>query len=108
MIDSLNITLPGGLQITTDASLFTQSEYDLIVLDRGAVVMNEMRIAMGKEAFLQGLQCFYEMGMVKDMITEMDFVAALDEATDGDWEDFLTEWLFNVTDYLDARLDFYE
>ena len=43
-----------------------------------------------------------------DLLGEMDFVQALDKATGGDWETFLTDWLFNVGDYIDQQIEFYE
>ena len=41
-------------------------------------------------------------------LTEMDFVAALDAATGESWEAFLTDWLFNVDDYADQTMFWYE
>ena len=41
-------------------------------------------------------------------MTEMDLVHAMNEATGGDWEDFLADWLYSVDEYLDQQIDFYE
>ena len=108
MLDALNITIPGGLYISADASLFTAGEYALIVRDRGAVVMHETRVAMGRDAMLASLRRFYEIGQEKDVLGEYDLIAAFDEATGGDWEAFFTDWLFNVGDYVEQQLDHYE
>lgn len=108
VLDALKITLPGGLYITADASLFTADEYALIVRDRGCVVMHELRVAMGRDALIDSLARFYQMGLETDLLGEMDLVTALDETTGGDWEDFLTEWLFNVDDYIQQELEYYE
>ena len=51
---------------------------------------------------------FYEMGLQRELLGEMDLVTALNAVTGGDWEGFLTDWLFNVTDYVDQQLDHYE
>ena len=52
------ITIPGGLTITTSADLFTADEYALIVRGRGAAVMHELRLAMGREEWIAGIrQC---------------------------------------------------
>ena len=32
-------------------------------------------------------------------------MAALDAASGGDWEDFLTDWVFNVGDYVNQTID---
>ena len=55
---------------------------------------------MGEETFLAALRLFYERGLdhgrgggVRPRID------ALDDASGGDWEAFLTDWLFNVADY---------
>lgn len=108
VLDALNITIPGGLYISADASLFTAEEYALIVRDRGAVVMHETRVAMGRDAMLASLRRFYEIGQEKDVLGEYDLIAAFDEATGGDWEAFFTDWLFNVGDYVEQQLDHYE
>ena len=108
VLDSLRITIPGGLYITADASLFSADEYELIVLDRGAVVMHELRLAMGREEWIAAMREFYETGLQRELLGEMDFVTALNRVTSGDWEAFLTDWLFNVADYIDQQLDHYE
>ena len=94
--------------MTSDAALFDERSYDIVVRRRGAVVLHELREAMGLEALLAGLANFYRMGGEKDVLTEMDFVAALDAADGGSWEDFLTDWVFNVGDYVNQTIDWFE
>ena len=108
VLTSLNMTVPGGLYITAAANLFTAEEYDIVVRDRGTVVMHEMRVAMGREALLEGLRRFYEKGQTVDLLGEYDFVDSFNEVTGGDWEDFITEWLFTVDEYINQEMDFYE
>lgn len=108
VLGALRITLPGGLYITADASLFTADEYALIVRDRGAVVMHELRLAMGRDEFIAGLRAFYETGLTNPLPGEQDFVAAFNAVTGSNWEAFLTDWLFNVDDYVDQQIDHYE
>lgn len=107
-VSALQQTVPGGLRITSDAALFTARDYDLVVRRRGAVVFHELREAMGLEELLQGLKNFYEMGQSKDTLTEMDLVAAMDAADGGSWEAFLTDWVFNVGDYANQTIDWFE
>ena len=92
-------TLPGGVEVTSSAAILTAGEYESLILGRGALVMHEMRTAMGEETFLAALRLFYERGLEMDVVGEYDLVSALDDASGGDWEAFLTDWLFNVADY---------
>ena len=107
-VPALQQTVPGGLRLTSDASLFNAREYDIVVLQRGAVVLHELRQAMGLENLLAGLRKFYEMGRDGRVLTEMDLVAALDAATGQSWEAFLTDWAFNVGDYANQPIDWFE
>lgn len=107
-VSALQQTVPGGLRITSDAVLFDAKTYDLMVRRRGAVVMHELRLAMGQEDLLAGLKAFYEMGGDGRTLTEKDFVSALDAATGESWEAFLTDWLFNVGDYVQQDMTWYE
>lgn len=106
-VSALQQTVPGGLRVTSDAALFDARDYDLVVLKRGAVVLHELRDAMGLDSLIQGLRNFYDMGASGATLTEMDFVAAMD-ATGGSWEDFLTDWVFNVGEYANQIIDWFE
>ena len=107
-VPALQQTVPGGLRLTTDAAMFNAREYDVVVLKRGAVVLHELRLAMGLESLLDGLRRFYEMGADGHILTEMDLVAAMDAATGQSWEAFLTDWAFNVGDYANQTIDWFE
>ncbi len=107
-VSALQQTVPGGLRITSDASLFDGRTYDLVVLKRGAVVFHELREAMGLENLLAGLKNFYDMGADSHTLTEMELVEALNAADGGDWEAFLTDWVFNVGDYANQMIDWFE
>ena len=73
--------------------------------DRGAAVFHELRTAMGREDLIAGLRRFYEMGSDGAVLTEMDLVDALDAASGGHWEKFLTDWVFNIGDYVNQTID---
>ncbi len=107
-VPALQQTVPGGLRLTTDAAMFNGREYGIVVLNRGAVVLHELRQAMGLEGLLDGLRGFYQMGRDSHILTEMDLVAALDAATGQSWEAFLTDWAFNVGDYTNQTIDWFE
>lgn len=105
IVPSLQLTIPGGLVVTSDAALFTGYEYEIVILDRGAAVFHELRTAMGREKLLDGLRTFYEMSLSKEILTEMDLVSALDRSSGGKWEKFLTDWVFNIGDYVNQNID---
>ena len=92
-------TLPGGVEVTSSAAILTAAEYESLILGRGALVMHETCAAMGEKTFLAALRLFYQRGLAMDVVGEYDFVDALDDASGGDWEAFLTDWLFNVAEY---------
>jgi len=108
LVPSVQYTVPGGLEVTSDASLFTEAEYDTIVRRRGALVFHELRSAMGLEAMLEGLHIFYEKGLASDVLGEYDLVDALDRASGGSWEAFLTDWLFNIDQYQRQNIEWME
>ena len=105
IVPALQLTMPGGLNVTSAANLFRRSEYRVVVLDRGAAVLHELRSAMGREDLLAGLRGFCEMGADREALGEYDLVAALDAASGGSWEAFLTDWLFNISDYANQSID---
>ena len=107
-VDALQLTIPGALSVTSDARLFNGYSYDVVVLRRGAVVLHELRTAMGLDALLAGLGGFRRMGASGATLTEMDFVAAMDAASGRSWEAFLTDWVFNVDEYVNQSIDWYE
>lgn len=107
-VSALQQTVPGGLNVTSDAMRFDANSYKLVVRQRGAVVLHELRLAIGLEDFVAGLKIFWEKGADGHTLTEREFVAAMDAATGESWEAFLTDWLFNVGDYVQQDMSWYE
>ena len=104
IVSSLQLTIPGGLNVVSDASLMDALEYDIIIRDRGAAVFHELRTAMGRDELISGLRNFYQKGLSADVLTEMDLVNALDAATGRSWEAFLTDWVYNIGDYVNQDI----
>ena len=104
-VSDLQLTIPGGLSVISDAALFNARSYDTVVKTRGAVVLHELRQAMGLDGLLAGLKAFYELGQDGRTLTEGDFVDCMDAATGRSWRDFLTDWVFNVGDYVNQTID---
>ena len=105
LLPALQVTMPGGLEITSAASLFTGSEYRIIVCERGAAVLHQLRCAMGRDALLDGLARFVRKGRAAEALGEYDLVDALEEATGRSWEAYLADWLFHIDEYNVQRLD---
>ena len=63
---------------------------------------------LGLEGLLAGLKNFHEMGRMGKTLAEMDLVAAMDAVDGGSWEAFLTDWVFNVGDYANQMIDWFE
>lgn len=108
VVDALQVTVPGDLYVTADASKFNQAEYNTVVRDRGAAVMHETRKVMGRDEFIASLARYYADNRDKQVVVETDLVAAMDAATGGDWKAFLTDTLFTIGDYADEQIDWYE
>lgn len=104
-VSALQLTVPGGLNVTSDAALFNGKHYDIVVRIRGAVVLHELREAMGLDELRAGLRAFYELGRDGHTLTEGDFVNCMDAASGKSWRDFLTDWVFNVGDYVNQPID---
>lgn len=105
LVPSLQLTIPGGLHVSSEASLFDAPTYDIVVRKRGAAVMHEMRTSMGREAFLTALRLFYEKGLQGGLLTEMDLLHAMDEADGRSHEAELTDWIFNIGRYAEQSID---
>lgn len=105
---ALQITVPGGYAVSAFAPLFsTQREYEIVVRERGAAVLNELRKAMGMDAFLSALSLYVENNRLA-LADAQDFALALAQATGRDWDDALLAWLYTIDDYTLQTLDYYE
>lgn len=106
--DSLKLTIPGGVTVDSEATRFNSlMEYDVVVYDRGAAVLHELRLAMGRETFLKALMLYVEeMRYANASIA--DFAGALERASGKNWDNFLMDQLFNIDDYANQLMDAYE
>ena len=107
-VDAINVTMPSNLEINTDAILFSQSQFTVIVRHRGAMAMHELRVAMGRETFIAALADWYRSRGGKGIANEYDFLQSCERASGWDWEDFLTELIFEIDEYSLQYLDWYE
>lgn len=108
VLDSLRVTVPGNLTVDSAAERFnSQSEYDMIILGRGAAVFHELKGAMGDEAFWAALKRYFQDN-AGGIVSIADFAAALNEGAEHTWDDFLMNQLYNIGDYVNQRIEWYE
>lgn len=107
-IDAVNVTMPANLVMNADAVLFSQVQFDTVVRHRGAMIMHELRVAMDREVLIDALALWRRDFGGGDIVTEFDFLETLNKATGRDWEDFLTELIFNIDEYSLIQMDRYE
>ena len=65
---------------------------------RGAAVMHEMRVLLGREAFIRALKAFYTAGRGR-LNTIEDFVNALDVEFPGGAGSALVSYLYTIDEY---------
>lgn len=108
VLNSLQVTIPGGLTVDSDASRFTsRAEYELVVVDRGCAVLHEMRDLMGREDFIAGLRQYVDDN--RDRIASVEqFATAFNEAVGGRWDEYIVGQLHTISDYVDQRMEWYE
>lgn len=107
-IDAINVTMPSNLVMNADAVLFSQMQFDTVVRHRGAMAIHELRVAMGREMLIDALALWRAENAKNGMVTEFDFLETLHRATGRNWENFLTELIFNIDEYSLWQLDWYE
>ena len=107
-IDAINVTIPSNVFMNSDASLFTKASYETVVRHRGAMAMHELRVAMGDEAFANVMKLWYSQFAGTGVVSETDFLATIRQGSGRDWEKFLTELIYNIDEYSNQYLDWYE
>lgn len=107
-VDAIKVTIPSNLVMNTDAILFSQSQFTIVVRHRGAMAMHELRSAMGRDEFIGVLGAWYREYGGMGMADEFDFLSTAEAETGYDWEEFLTELIFNLDEYSLQYLDWYE
>ncbi|MBR5379282.1 MAG: hypothetical protein IK140_01990 [Clostridia bacterium] len=108
ILPALQTTVPGGLTPDSPLAVFqTVYDYNAVVCRRGAAVMHEMRVAMGRETFLNALKIYASdtAGKVKGI---RDFVSALDEASGKSLGSALVSWLYTIDEYARYQGDTYD
>lgn len=104
VIPSLQVTIPGGMTVDSEAGRFnSRMEYEIVVIDRGCVVLHEMRQTMGEEVFLSALQEYVSRNWLKNA-TAAEFLEAMNEVSGKRWNEYLYGQMHNIDDYVDLDL----
>ena len=108
VLSALQMTIPGGLTPDSRASRFTTTgEYELVVIDRGAAVLHEMRDLMGREAFIECLARYVADNRGRIASIEQ-FVNAANEVTGSRWDEYVVNQMMTISDYVNQRMTWFE
>ncbi len=89
----INIEADKGEGILRSLREFDSSlEYSSIVYSKGAMFVEELRRAMGEEAFIAALREYYQSFMFKNATT-LDFYKICEKHSDEDLKEIFIEWL---------------
>lgn len=107
VLPALQLTLPGGVRVDSEAGFFNSaSEYDTVLRGRGAAVLHELRAALGRDVLLSGWSEYLRQnaGCVANSAA---FADALSTAAGRDISEFLLDLLANIGDYAGQNMDSY-
>ena len=99
VLPALKYTIPGS--VTPDSFLTrfqSLDEFEAVTRLRGAAVMHEMRVLLGRDAFMRALKEFYQSGRGR-LNTIEDFVSALDGEFTGGAGSALISYLYTIDEY---------
>lgn len=108
ILPSLQITIPGGVTPDSSTERFTsRMEFELVVIDRGCVVLHDIQSSMGYEKFLSALKLYVERMHFKNA-TAADLLEILNEVSGRRWDEFLYGQMHNMNDFLTEKIEWYE
>ena len=105
ILPALSVTIPGSLTPDSYLSSFTTvSDYDTVVIRRGAAVFHELRTLMGRESFITALRAYIQGG---DRGIQA-FVSRFEESSGRSIGNALVAWLYTIDEYVNADMEYYE
>lgn len=108
VLSSLNVTVPGGVSVESEADRFTsRMEYEMVVIDRGMAVLHEVRRAMGRETLMEGLREYVSFGWMRTACFD-DLADAFEKASGGEWREYLIRQMKDIDEYVGMGLEWYE
>ena len=108
VLDALNITLPGHLAPDAQRAQFSSKDtYEIIVKQRGAMVLHELRGIIGEEGIWQTLGRYYQQNKGKTA-DRSSFLAAMEQASGRDMSQALSNHMANIADYVMQGVEWVE
>lgn len=108
LLPALQITIPGGLTPVSETARFqTGTEYEAVVILRGAAALHEIESAMGRESFLKAVSHYYSSHRYSQPVSD-DFVRAFNESSGKNMADAIYHWLYTIGDYAGENLYEYD
>lgn len=108
ILPALQITVPGGMTVDSPAERFTsRMEYEIVVIDRGAVVLHDMRQVMGHDVFFRALSEYVRRMSMKNA-TAADFLEVMNEVSGTRWNEYLYGTMHNMNDLVGTGIKWYE
>jgi len=108
ILPSLQITIPGGVTVDSPAERFTsRTEYEIVVIDRGCVILHDMRQSMGHEYFFEGLREYLRRTWMRPAYAA-DFLAAMNQVSGRRWDEYLYGQMHNMNDFVGQDIEWYE
>jgi hypothetical protein len=102
---AVQVTIPGGVSVDSETIAFgTVSDYEAVVMGRGAAVLHEIRAHLGDAAFFDGLR-LYAAQNDGGIAAKAQFVAALDEASGRDTAGLVDDLLHSIAQYIGQTVD---
>ena len=99
VLPALKYTIPGSVTPDSFLTRFQRlDEFEVVTRLRGAAVMHEMRVLLGRDAFIRALKEFYQSGRGR-LNTIEDFVSALDGEFTGGAGSALISYLYTIDEY---------
>ncbi|MDO4546586.1 MAG: hypothetical protein Q4D04_00660 [Clostridia bacterium] len=105
---AVSTTIPGGLSVDSELSLFrSREEFKAVALGRGVAVLNELRHVMGFDAMWEALNIYYREN-AHSTATIADFADAVNRSYGSSLDSLIIETLQSIGDYINQlpqRLD---
>lgn len=108
ILPSLQITIPGGMTVDSTAGRFnSRMEYELITVDRCAVILHDMRQSMGEEVFMAALREYIDRTSMGNAVV-IEFLEAMRDVSGRSWNEYLYGQMHNMDDYVSESIEWYE
>jgi hypothetical protein len=108
VLPALQITIPGGMTVDSTLDRFnSRMEYEMVVIDRCAVVLHDMRQTMRHDVFLSALREY--IARTRSGTADVsDFLSVMNEISGRSWNEYLFGQMHNMDDYVSEGIEWYE